>query len=275
MNFWSDNWVGSTSLKEACPHLFKLEKNKRCKAKDRFWRNGGSLGWAWDWHRNPSSAQEMEEWVKIFKLMNAASWKEGTDSWEWLGDKDREFSVSSVKKMLIKNKDVRNNYVMRWCKWVPAKCNIHVWRVEMNRIPTRGALERRNLSIPSIECALCEVGRESADHITTGCFVSTIVWDHISRWCKIAPIYGFSVRDMLEFHKIIKLGEIEKEVFHRIIIIGCWRIWKARNEKVFEGKEVKVEEIIGDIKVLGFLWFNKRSKYRSVDWLKWYKFDFM
>ncbi|XP_076917527.1 uncharacterized protein LOC143577631 [Bidens hawaiensis] len=113
-----------------------------------------------------------------------------------------------------------NNYIMKWSKWVPAKCNIHAWRAEMDRIPTRGALERRNISVSDNVCAL------------------------------------FTVRDHLELHKSIKLGDIENEVFHGVIIIACWRIWKARNDKVFEGKEVKVEDIIGDIKVLGFLWFN-------------------
>ncbi|XP_076940478.1 uncharacterized protein LOC143609668 [Bidens hawaiensis] len=100
-----------------------------------------------------------------------------------------------------------------------------------------------------------EVEGESVDHITTGCGVAAVVWEHISRWCKVPPIYGFSVRDFLELHKSIKLGDLEKDAFHGIIVIAYWSIWKARNNKVFKGIEIKVEDIIIDIKSLGFLWF--------------------
>lgn len=105
-----------------------------------------------------------------------------------------------------------------------AKCNIHVWKAEMNVIPTWEALKRRNLRVLDNVCVMCELRKESTDHITTGCLMAMVVWDHINRWCKIPLIYGFSVRDLLELHKNIRLGKIEKEVLHWIIIIGCWRI---------------------------------------------------
>ncbi|XP_076910753.1 uncharacterized protein LOC143568484 [Bidens hawaiensis] len=145
-----------------------------------------------------------------------------------------------------------NNYVMKWSKWVPEKCNIH----DLLR-------ERWNEAILKVSdniCALCEVEGESADHITTGCGDAALVWEHISRWWKVPPIYGFSVRDLLELHKSIKFGDVEKHVLHGIIVIACWSIWKAINDKVFEGIEVIVEDIIGDIKSLGFFWFKNMSK---------------
>ncbi|XP_076955773.1 uncharacterized protein LOC143630728 [Bidens hawaiensis] len=150
--------------------------------------------------------------------MIAARRKEGPDSWVWLGDKEGVFSV----------------------------------RAEMNRIPTRGALERINLRVEDNLCVFCEMGVETADHLFTGCAVEAIVWDHISRWCKIPHIFSFSVTNLLELHKTVKLGKKEKKVFHGLVIVACWIIWKARNEKVFEGKEVNIEDLIGDIKSLGF-----------------------
>ncbi|OVA06733.1 hypothetical protein BVC80_8729g5 [Macleaya cordata] len=37
-----------------------------------------------------------------------------------------------------------------------------------------------------------------------------------------------------------------------------WGIWKARNGVAFEGKEVKVEGLINDIKVQVFFWIDYR-----------------
>ncbi|XP_022030867.1 uncharacterized protein LOC110931800 [Helianthus annuus] len=42
-----------------------------------------------------------------------------------------------------------------------------------------------------------------------------------------------------------------KEVFRGIVIITYWRIWKARNERIFEDKEVNAMDIVADIKAMG------------------------
>ncbi|XP_076954216.1 uncharacterized protein LOC143628536 [Bidens hawaiensis] len=120
------------------------------------------------------------------------------------------------------------------------------------------ALVKRNIQVEDDRCLLCDVGFESADHITTGCLVASVVWDHISQWCKVPPIFGFTVRDLLDLYKSMELGDVEKEVFHGIVIVACWRIWMARNEKFFKGKEVKIEELIGDIKSSGYFWYKFR-----------------
>ncbi|XP_076920623.1 uncharacterized protein LOC143581819 [Bidens hawaiensis] len=101
---------------------------------------------------------------------------------------------------------------MKWSKWVPNKCNIHAWRAEMDRIPTRRALIRRNIRVNDIVCPLCDSGEETADNLLTGCGAVSVVWDHISRWCKVPPIFGFSVRDLLELHTNINLGANKKGV---------------------------------------------------------------
>lgn len=59
-------------------------------------------------------------------MINAASWKGGSDSWVWLGDLNGSFSVRSVKRLMAKEKENANIYALNWCKWVPLKCSIHV-----------------------------------------------------------------------------------------------------------------------------------------------------
>ncbi|XP_076927157.1 uncharacterized protein LOC143590618 [Bidens hawaiensis] len=207
--------------------------------------------------------------------MAAAVWLGGPDQWKWLGDSSGEFSVSSVKKLLVKSRDSNVNFVLNWCKWVPAKCLVHAWRAGMNRDPTKEALERRNILISNRSCLLCDSGEETIDLITSSCYIATMVWESIKRWCKVHSNFGLSARDLLEWYNSVGLGNREKEAFHGIVVIACWRLWKARNDKKFEGKEVKIEEIIGDIKSLGFLWYKHRSKYKTIGWSNWCKFSFM
>ena len=43
----------------------------------------------------------------------------------------------------------------------------------------------------------------------------------------------------------------------------------------FQGKKAKVEVVIGEIKVLGYLWAKGRAKVPSLDWERWCNFVIM
>ncbi|XP_076883362.1 uncharacterized protein LOC143532102 [Bidens hawaiensis] len=124
-------------------------------------------------------------------------------------------------------------------------------------------------------CRLCDSAKETVDHLFAGCGVADKVWSWVSSWCKIHQFFGSSIRDLVEFHNTIALSQVKKEVFQGIIFIACWRIWKARNELFFENKPVILEEIIEDVKVLGFLWYCNRPKLKRVSWVDWCSFNLM
>ncbi|MFS7958569.1 putative reverse transcriptase zinc-binding domain-containing protein [Helianthus anomalus] len=143
-----------------------------------------------------------------------------------------------------------NNYVVKWSKWVPSKCSIFMWRSEMNKLPTLDALKRRNILIDSSTCSLCETADETVKHFIIGCEVANAVWSFVASRCKKYALQG-------------------------IIIVASWSIWKARNEMIFRQKEVKIEEIIVNIRSFSFLSFKNRSKCKSISWTEWCSFSLM
>ena len=104
---------------------------------------------------------------------------------------------SNMKWLLRKDRDVHLEHWMKWESWLPFKVNIHMWRVEMDRIPTRMALARRRVNIQDVSCALCEVDAESSMHTFTGCSFAYGVWLFLERWCKLDPIIVFDVKDLM------------------------------------------------------------------------------
>ncbi|XP_035837223.1 uncharacterized protein LOC118485086 [Helianthus annuus] len=64
------------------------------------------------------------------------------DKWLWSASSDGSFTVKAAKSILQSDQVSDNRFVLHWCKWVPAKCNIHAWRLEMDRIPTGDALKK-------------------------------------------------------------------------------------------------------------------------------------
>ncbi|KAJ0935303.1 putative reverse transcriptase zinc-binding domain-containing protein [Helianthus annuus] len=198
---------------------------------------------------------------------------ESRDCWEWAGSKYKDFSVKEVKSFLRSGYDCSRNFVFEWSKWVPKKCNILVWRAEMGRIATTDALIKRNCFTGDPLCSLCEDLEESAVHLFCSCYVASNIWHLISQWCKIGPIYAFSIEDLTSIHVHAGLERSAREALKGIIIVGCWCIWSARNDKRFNNNRKNILDIFQEIKVLGFHWYRNRSKNRGILWSDWCSFN--
>ncbi|XP_022004462.1 uncharacterized protein LOC110902028 [Helianthus annuus] len=134
------------------------------------------------------------------------------------------------------------------------------------------ALKKRNIDKGDGTCVLCGDQDESVEHLFTACGVASTIWSVVSLWCKIPHILAFSVKDLLEAHEVGSLKGRKKDLIQGIVRIGCWCIWKARNEVKFNNKEVKIEGIVRELKSLGFFWYNARSRGNEVSWSEWRKF---
>ena len=221
------------------------------------------------------SKVERSEWEVLNTLVEGAVISDSRDRWVWVGSGDGVFSVGAVRKLMENDRDFSNINVFEWCKWIPIKCNIFGWRAEMGRIPTAIALRHRNIPIADVSCQFCGGAEETVDHLFTGCIVTNVLWQHIASWCKVQNWFAFSFKDLMEVHNFIGLSGKAKDIFHGIIIIGCWCIWKARNMLKFQRKNARLEDIIGEVKVLGFLWVKNRAKLSSLSWDDWCKFVIM
>ncbi|KAJ0508307.1 putative reverse transcriptase zinc-binding domain-containing protein [Helianthus annuus] len=154
------------------------------------------------------------------------------------------------------------------------KVNILCWRLTLDRLPTRMALVRRGINISSSVCPLCCEVDESIDHLFSSCFVSSTVWQNISAWCGLSPALLFSTDDVLGMHNCIRNGQVKQKLVQCVVKIGCWLIWKHRNEVVFKSARVNIGSILDDLRTTGFLWIKNRSKL-DIEWEQWVQFHFM
>ncbi|XP_021975380.1 uncharacterized protein LOC110870511 [Helianthus annuus] len=180
-----------------------------------------------------------------------------------MGLKDEGFSVASVKQVLKHgNLHCGEDYLM-WCKWVPSKCNIFMWRAILDHLPSKRALGRRNIVVEDPMCSFCGAAKEITEHLFTACMLASNVWHALSTWCNIPEIYAFSVYDLSKIHKHARVSRIKAEVVKGLIMIACWKIWKARNEKIFQHRTSNARDIV---EVKGYLWFKHRQKRICIEW---------
>ncbi|KAI3712005.1 hypothetical protein L1987_70554 [Smallanthus sonchifolius] len=274
VRFWIDPWITDEPLKDLFPDLFRLEKNKWCFVDERIGPQSQGRGITWRWEKYPNSSSEVDALINCHRMVADVNLDEKEDRWFWYQGSSVEFSIKEVRKWL-KGADVPDdNSRFMWCKWIPNKCNIFMWRVSMDRIPTQYALRRRNIYVGDGMCVFCGEVEETSDHLFSTCRLVDGVWNDIVSWCKIPPIYVFSTNDVLQIVKYAGGSKAKQDILYGVIILACWRIWKARNKKIFTNKGTNVTQIVSDVKSLGFLWFRSRYKGGSVEWKDWCNFYF-
>ena len=73
-----------------------------------------------------------------------------------------------------------------WNSLAPPRVNIFMWRVILDRVPTRVNLHKIMLDIDSVLCRVCGSTPETIDHMLFGCSVAEEVWKFIEKWWSIS-----------------------------------------------------------------------------------------
>ncbi|KAL4582705.1 hypothetical protein LXL04_007264 [Taraxacum kok-saghyz] len=163
-SFWHEEWTGSGILKDVFPLLFKIEKEKNCTVLDRLDTSNHNPSCKWNWKKTRLSAEEDIESLCCELIIQDTRLPNTVDTWVWKTDAEGEFSVRSIRRLWESAKYQELDYKHWWNKWVPLKVNFLCWRAVLNRLPSKLELEKRQVSIPSIDCAICNMAEESCEH---------------------------------------------------------------------------------------------------------------
>uniref|UniRef100_A0A251VEZ9 Putative reverse transcriptase domain-containing protein n=1 Tax=Helianthus annuus TaxID=4232 RepID=A0A251VEZ9_HELAN len=260
VRFWIDKWRGSKPFKEDYPNLFRLAVDKQATVKDSW--DAASSVLTCRWKSNLFSDSVRHELELLKARLVGTQFFEAPDHWTWNGNSDGTFKVADFKQSHLSDHNQTQHHVLRKNSWVPLKVRIFVWRLELNRLPTKDELQKRQVQLPNNLCVLCDVSAESTLHLFTGCGCSFGVWIAIGAWCKLDPIYAFDVSDLLQ----LGLGSRNKKaskIIQGIVMVTMWVLWNGGNEKIFQGKEAQVVELVAKVKSLSFLWLRSRSKFNN------------
>lgn len=113
----------------------------------------------------------------------------GQDSWVWSIDSDGVFGFASTRKWIDAMVLQANYFRTRWCKLVPRKVNIFVWRLLLGRIPITVELVKRGVEIPNVLYPICEWEEETFTHLFVRCEVACKVWEALFKWFDIEMGY--------------------------------------------------------------------------------------
>ncbi|MCL7049147.1 hypothetical protein MKW94_002162 [Papaver nudicaule] len=185
----------------------------------------------------------------------------------WLGDKNWIFSVKKVydSAVVLDNPPSFPSSKV-WSKAWPHKVGFFLWQACLGRIATMDNLHKRNMALSSSSlCPMCNGLDESVDHLLVQCSIVSNIWSYFFHSAGRSIVTGRSVREVLVSWKGLDISEQGKQLWRRLPAAIMWVFWLSRNAKVFSGKEIKVPDIIRDIKIQVFNWTKSHSCFSGVN----------
>jgi hypothetical protein len=123
-----------------------------------------------------------------------------------------------------------------WKSWPPLRCKFFIWLLLKNKCWTADRLARRGLP-HSIISPLCDQEQETMQHLLISCVFPREVWAMVFT-CLGLPTHipQPSGRSFSGWWFGV-INQVPKEVkgMNSSIILVAWKVWKHRNECVFEG----------------------------------------
>jgi hypothetical protein len=269
INFWQFKWFGNQCFQELYPNLYDKEMNQNVKVADRIPSEGLNGTWVWNWITTLTQ-DELQQLHSLMEVLAGFSLQHNQiDSWRWIPGIAGAFSVKSCYNHLLEHhlataedSDVCASLKILWRNDLPSKVLVFGWRLLLDRLPTKGALNQRGiLNNPhDLLCVFCLQHVEDSIHLFCHCSFVKRVWDLVSNWIgkNAAAVSCPNVRD--HFSLCGSLFRFPKggRTNHLIWLTTNWCVWKARNSVVFNGDNPNISLLLDDIKLYSWLWFSGR-----------------
>ncbi|PWA84554.1 RNA-directed DNA polymerase, eukaryota, Reverse transcriptase zinc-binding domain protein [Artemisia annua] len=126
IRFWDDVWCGNLPLKVLFPRVHLLDIDKGCKVANRISTN--------DWNsflRRPvRGGIEASQLSSLQDLIRDVVLSDRCDSWTWIPDISKGFSVASVRYLIDARFLDVSSTATRWIRDIPIKANIFLKKEE-------------------------------------------------------------------------------------------------------------------------------------------------
>ncbi|XP_071709175.1 uncharacterized protein [Rutidosis leptorrhynchoides] len=260
--FWFDPWVNGISLATHFPRLLALDSSNYSTVASRFANNS----WSFFWRREPRYGIEVENLESLSQILHSTSITSDPDHWIWKGD---TFSVSSTRKLIDDHDSAPYTVATTWCKLVPIKVNIFIWRLKIYRLAIRDNLVARGIDIDDSGCCFCDETFEDAYHLFLHCDTSKQIWSKISLWSNLSLPSWPSMANLWAWIDGVPILHNKRLITSIVIFATLWSIWRLRNCTIFKDKSFRKCHVIDSIVVTSYNWISARAHKKNCNWNHW------
>nr|GEU48147.1 RNA-directed DNA polymerase, eukaryota [Tanacetum cinerariifolium] len=228
-----------------------------------------NLNVVFSFRRAVRSGIEESQLMELLQILSSVVLSPASDRWSWTLHGLGEYSVKSAREKIDKQTLAAASSPTRWSKVLPIKINVFMWRMFLDRLPTRNNLVNRGVDVPSVLCPICEAEVESRNHLFLSC---TMTVDFIRLFGKWWSIQIHSLVDPPSWEvwiNSLRLKNLQKCVFEANFCSLWWHIWTFRNSFLFSTKKLLKREIFDNIVSHTFFWVNNMFRCCSLNQVAW------
>nr|GEW92005.1 hypothetical protein [Tanacetum cinerariifolium] len=229
ISFWEDTWIGTSPLRSQFHRIYMLDTDKSCCIANR-----DSLTSA-DW------------FSRILRRTPRG--------------------VASARALVDESILETDLVATRWNRNIPIKVNIFLWRLNLNKLPTRVNLERKGVVIGSSLCPLCHLDVETANHLFFNCELARDLWSSLAMWWNVDILICANISDWLDWLDDVRVPSNARSFLDGTGGTLMWHIWNYRNNLIFSSSPSKKNLIWDSIVCQTFLWFSSRNPKIKFNWL--------
>ncbi|XP_071741103.1 uncharacterized protein [Rutidosis leptorrhynchoides] len=218
---------------------------------DRFTPNG----WIWFWRRALRGGAEYSQFIDLSSLLANVFLSDYPDLWCWAENPSHNYSVSSARLLIDKQYLAPSSRATSWCRYVPIKINVFIWRLNLLCLPTKINLMLRGVEMENTTCCLCNLSDEDEVHLFMSCETSLQIWHRIGRWINYDIPSWSSIEDAWLWVDGVPISGNQRIILRIITISFFWNVWHLRNSYVFNDAKFKRSYVFDSIVVTAFEWF--------------------
>lgn len=236
--FWKDFWVGELGPLKHLAYA-PLDDQTLEQPISHYVDHDGAWKLALFQHLLPPS---LVEEIKAIKILDSA----GPPSCYWHLNSNGSFSTRSAYKSLeaINWDKPEKKWVKLWKLPMAQRVKTFAWLFFKNRLLTNAERHRRHMAT-SDQCSLCDGSREDLEHALKHCSLAAGVWKEI-----LPPdiYHQFSTTSLQPWLHSLLLHPTCHISWQIGCFIICWKLWQARNLRLFTAQTLTVHGVISHIR---------------------------
>ncbi|GLU18032.1 hypothetical protein SLE2022_343540 [Rubroshorea leprosula] len=273
-SFWWDSWGREGCLANKFPRLYLLSIGKENSCNQMGSIRSGSWEWKLTWRRNLFE-WEAEEVVDLERMIEGVKVNPGwPDKWEWIHDKEGHYSSKSAYHILAPDHSGtcgHSIFKRVWNPSLPTKVSAFNWQLVLDRIPTKMNLLKRGVikDMEESKCVVCEEHEEDAAHLFLRCRMTQWLWEACAKWWGAEAKIDIDCLKTFENFGEWSKGTRTRQGWDCIWSTVVWTVWLARNQKLFQHKEINAGKLFELIQLRSFIWIrarNDRYAFTLSDW---------
>ena len=135
-----------------------------------------------------------------------------------------------------------------WQRTIIPRHSFTSWLFHQQRLPVRQQLaQRTSAQVDNEYCSMCPMEIEDQEHVFFKCGWAKQFWESLLQWWPI-PL---RTHDMTSFSQALQRlpgPRAKRRISCAVIAATIYQIWRARNSRTFEHRELPVHQVVAQTK---------------------------